>query len=158
LSETPPLDSTKKKRGDSEWGTAADGFKALRTDYHYWTERLTSVSFQIWLALVAANWAVFGSVDHIINNVSSKFSIFVVTTGVAADVVCAWRMGELHRREIDKANADLSTWERRWKDGWNNPKERWPFTRNIERTGAGFRVAKVFLMALAWALFGFALL
>ena len=141
-----------------EWNNAADGIKMLRKEYHYWTERLTAVSFQLWLSLIAANWAVFGSVDHIINNLWSKGSIFFVTLGVVVDVVGAWQLGELHRAEIDEANAHPDTWKKRFDKGWGNPDERWPFTKGIEDTAKVFRYMKLTAMVVAWVLFFVALL
>jgi hypothetical protein len=48
-------------------------------DYHlYWTAKLTESSFALSLALIGANWAVFGSVDKVRNNIWAELSIAAV--------------------------------------------------------------------------------
>jgi hypothetical protein len=64
--------------------SSADGLKAIREDYLYWTGKLTDSSFQLSLGIVAANWAAFGSVQKILSNIWAKTSlgIVIVTLGV----------------------------------------------------------------------------
>src|SRR5947209_1299855 len=45
-----------------------EALKAVREDYLYWTEKLTDTSLQLSYAVIAANWAVFGSVDKLLSN------------------------------------------------------------------------------------------
>jgi len=43
------------------YASASDGLKQVRDDFLYWTGRLTDSSFQLSFALIAGNWAAFGS-------------------------------------------------------------------------------------------------
>lgn len=52
-----------------------DALKAVREDYLYWTGKLTDTSWQLSYAIIAANWAVFGSVDKLLGNLWSKLSV-----------------------------------------------------------------------------------
>jgi hypothetical protein len=55
-----------------------DALKAVREDYLYWTGKLTDTSWQLSYAIIAANWAVFGSVDKLLGNLWSKLSVSLV--------------------------------------------------------------------------------
>ena len=48
---------------------------AVKESYDYWTGKLTESSFALSLAVIGANWAVFGSVDRVLNNIWSELSI-----------------------------------------------------------------------------------
>lgn len=70
-SSSPPVTSQAQ---DSEarqvaLSGAKEGLADVRTDFFYWTGKLTDSSFQLSLALIGANWAAFGSFAKIVNNI-----------------------------------------------------------------------------------------
>jgi hypothetical protein len=60
------------------YGNPQEALKSIRDDYFYWTSKLTESSFVLSLALIGANWAVFGSVDKVRNNIWAELSIAAV--------------------------------------------------------------------------------
>jgi hypothetical protein len=131
--------------------------KAVREDYLYWTGKLTETSLQLAYAVLAANWAVFGSVDKILTNFWSKLSVALVVVGLGLIVAGAKWMGELHQKRIDYAESDPSRWKAEYTEA-SGKRDPWPFTSVIERVGRVTREAKTWLPLLAGVLFLIALL
>jgi hypothetical protein len=131
---------------------ASDGLKAVREDYHYWTEMLTKRSLELSVALIAANWAVFGSVERVLQNAWSKLSIIVLILGVAIGLFGAWRMGEMHRLLWTKAENDPEWWQREYEAAAGTNKT-WPFTSQIESFGDTLRKIKLAAPLLGGLLF-----
>lgn len=129
----------------------------VRKDYLYWTEKLTDSSFALSLAVIGANWAVFGAVNKIINNVYSQISIALVLFGLGISVVGARHMGELHRKRIEYAEANPKQWEKEFKETLGK-KDPWPFTRRIEIEGYILRIFKTWCPVFGGILFLMALL
>jgi hypothetical protein len=126
--------------------SASDALKAVRDDYLYWTGRLTDTSLQLAFAVIAANWAVFGS--QIFAKFWSKLSVGLVIVSLVFGLAGAKWMGELHRKRIEYAETDPSRWQAEFRDtaGKFNP---WPFTRKIEWVGRRMRSAKTWLPLIA---------
>lgn len=74
----PWLQPPEKPQGSGLYTTSSDAPKAVRDDYHYWTGKLTDSSFQLSLAVIAANWPVFSSASGILCNWWAKLSIALV--------------------------------------------------------------------------------
>ena len=136
--------------------TSDEALKAVREDDLYWTGKLTETSLQLSYAVIAANWAVFGSVDKLMGNRWAKISVVLVVIGLALSVAGAKWMGELHRGRIDHAETDRARWNVEFKltAGKRDP---WPFTAGIERLGRGMREAKTWLPLAAGVSFLMAL-
>jgi len=134
-----------------------DGIEAIRKGYSYWTEKLTDTSLQLSFAVIAANWAVFGSVNAIRQNAWSEASIALVLAGLGLSVVCAWWLGELCRKQLRHALDDSVHWQSEFEVSTQvgNP---WPFTHWIQNLGLVMRVAKTVLPLLAGVLFIVALI
>jgi hypothetical protein len=126
--------------------------KAVRERYYYWTERLTDGSFQLSLAVLAANWAVYGDVAKIMDSIWAKGSVCLVIMSVAVNLLGAKRMGEMHRLRIEYASEDVARWESDCASalGRNDP---WPFTQDIDKLGRCLRRYKTWLPLAAGASF-----
>lgn len=135
----------------------ADALKAVREDYLYWTGNLTDTSLQLSYAVLAANWAVFGSVNGILESFWSKLSVALVVVALGLSVWGAKWMGELHRQRIDYAEADAPRWKTEFSEtaGKRDP---WPFTSKIESLGRLTRNAKTWFPLGAGVSFIIALL
>jgi hypothetical protein len=131
--------------------------RAVLDAYQYWTGKLTDTSLQLSFALIAANWAAFGSVDGILKNFWSVVSLSLVLFSLGISVAGAKRMGELHCRQAKYSEADPTRWSEEFKKtrGRTDP---WPFTKEIERLGRGMREAKTWLPIAAGIAFILALL
>jgi hypothetical protein len=145
-----PLESASRRA--TLYVDSSEGLKAVKEDFLYWTGRLTDSSFQLSLALIAANWAVFGSVAKILNNVWAKSSLGLVIISLAFNLVGAKWMADLHRRRINYAAEDPERWERDCSAAFGRL-DPWPFTKGIDRLGGCLRAIKTWLPLLAGVLF-----
>ena len=141
---------------DALYQSPNEALKALREEYQYWTGRLTDTSLQLSYAVIAANWAVFGSVDKILNNRWSQISIGLVVAALLLSVFGAKWMGELHRKQIDRAESNLEIWNSEFKQNAGK-RVPWPFTSQIESLGRISREVRVWLPLLAGIAFLIAL-
>lgn len=144
-------------RSGALYSNSGEGLKAVREDYHYWTGKLTESSFQLSLAVIAANWAVFGSVQRILDSCWAKSSLFLVIVNLAFSLLGAKWMGELHRERVDYAAEDLKRWEQECAAALGR-RDPWPFTKKIERLGRILREVRTWLPLVAGAAFLVALL
>jgi hypothetical protein len=137
--------------------TAHGALGAIREDFHYWTGRLTDTSLQLSYAVIAANWAVFGSVERIGNEPLAKLSVACVVVSLGLNVLGTKAMSELLRVRVEYAEGNPERWtdEFRRAGGCTDP---WPYTSRIERLGRGLRELKTWLPILAGVLFFLALL
>jgi hypothetical protein len=138
------------------YGSPNKALEAVREDYLYWSGRLTDTSLQLSYAVIAANWAVFGSVDGILKSFWSKLSVALVIVGLGLSLAGAKWMSELHRKRIDYA-ANAPRWAGEFRDN-TGKRSAWPFTSQIETLGRIFREAKTWLSLAAGLSFLVALL
>lgn len=139
-------------RNSALYSSSTDGLKAVREDFLYWTGKLTESSFELSLALIAANWAVFGSVQRILNSVWAKSSLFLVILSLALNLVGARWMSELHGSRIEYAAENPTRWEKECAAAFGKVAP-WPFTKTIERVGFVMRATKTWLPLIAGSLF-----
>lgn len=156
LPEKPLLQAPTGRTG-ALYGSASEGLKSVQDDYLYWTGKLTDSSFQLSFAVIAANWAVFGSVQGILNNLWAKGSLFLVLVSLALGLLGAKLMGELHRKRVEYAEQDLQRWNEEYAAALVR-RSPWPFTKAIERLGRSMRELKAWLPLAAGIAFLVALL
>jgi hypothetical protein len=146
-----------KGLGSTLYSNSSQALNKVQEDFLYWTEKLTDNSFNLSLAVIGANWAVFGTVDKVMQNLYARASIAIVLIGLGINLIGTKLMSEQHRARVEYAEADPARWEREFKEthGRNDP---WPYTKKIETLGRRLRFAKTWLPILGGALFLFALL
>jgi hypothetical protein len=140
----PPARLTAPSPTGYVYETPSEALKKVIEGYHYWTEKLTDTSLQLSIAIIAANWAAFSSVNRILTSFWSKLSVGLVVVAVGFGLVGAKWMGELHRKRIDYAAANPSRWQAEFKDSAEKS-DRWPFTRRIVWLGRAMRWVKTWL-------------
>jgi len=108
------------------------------------------------LAVIGANWAVFGSVDKVLNNIFSEISIAAVISSLAFSLVGNGWLGWLLRKRVAYAEQNPPRWQREFDEdtGKSTP---WPFTHAIERSAMVLPAAKIFLPVIGGAFFLIAL-
>jgi hypothetical protein len=133
-----------------------DALKTLQEGYLYWTGRLTESSFALSLAVIGANWAVFGSVDRVLNNCWSEVSIAAIILSLVLNLFGNWKLGGMLRKQIAYAEKNPKRWEAEFKEasGISSP---WPSTWKIDRSAIVLRWLRTFLPALGGACFLIAL-
>lgn len=142
-SSLAPTDLGKRSRA-LLYADPPEAAKAVHKDYLYWTGKLTDSSFELSVLIIAANWAVFGSIERVLNNCWAKSSISLVMLGLGINLAGAWYMAELHRKAFDHAEASPKRWRQEFNtySGSSNP---WPFTKDIESLGRTLRKYKTLL-------------
>ncbi|MBP6876226.1 MAG: hypothetical protein KBD56_09160 [Candidatus Eisenbacteria bacterium] len=145
--------ATPSRPATSLYAQPADGLRAVRDDYHYWTGKLTETSWQFCFALIGANWAVFGSVRGILDNFFSKSSLFLVVLSLLVGLLGAKVMSECHRTRADYAAADPKRWQEECNASFGRKSDPWPFTKAIENIGRIMREAKTWLPIAGGVLF-----
>jgi hypothetical protein len=133
-----------------------EAVRSVNDGYSYWTGKLTEASFALSLAVIGANWAVFGSVDRILGNWLAEFSIAAAILNLAISLIGSERLGELLRRRINYAEENHPRWQNEFNQsvGQATP---WPFTQTIDDVAKVSRYAKVALPIIGGVLFGIAL-
>ncbi len=136
--------------------TPRAALQSIREDYSYWTGKLTESSFALSLAVIGANWAVFGSVDKIRNNIWAELSIAAVILSLGIGLIGHWLLGGQLRKRILYAEQNGARWQNEFDEnlGKSTP---WPSTERIDHSAALFRFLKTFLPVLGGALFLIAL-
>ena len=138
--------------------SSADGYKKVRDEYEYWTGKLTDTSMQLSYAVIAANWAVFGTANQVLHNRYSKWSIALVLFSLVVNLFGSWLLGELHRSRAVGAETRSVEWKLEWKRYKEHTNPLWPFTRSIIAVATVMRQIKVWFPLAGGGLFLIALL
>ena len=127
--------------------------QTVRDDYLYWTQRLTDGHIQLSVGLIGANWAVFNSINGILNNNWSAASVAVVIVSLVVNLLGIRRMAELHRARIAYAESDPSQWQREFEESLQQKATAWPFTPQIEHLARILRECRTWLPVVSGMLF-----
>lgn len=130
---------------------AAEALSTLGADYTYWSQRLTDSSWQMCLAVIAGNWAYYGSIEAIMSSWWAEASLAVIFVSLAISLVFSFIMSEVHRSAFYRAEGDWKAWQQRFESYCNSDEIRDPFpaTKIIDRIGFFTRIAKAFLPVIA---------
>ena len=137
--ELPPEDPQVRRYSDP-----AKGLEQLESSYNYWSEKITDLSFQCCIALIAANWAVHSDSHMLLGNIWALLSVGLSLLTVLLSLVGALVMSFLHKCRFDDAETDRGKWRSEWESSERIP-SRWPYSDAIETTGLVLRLVKVVL-------------
>jgi hypothetical protein len=118
--------------------------RAVQADYLYWSGRLTDTSFQLSIALIGANWAVFSTTRDVLANPWARASIAAVVLSLGISLFGAKVMSELHRERLLYAENDPLRWRGEFDESHGRAVP-WPFTSDIESLGYLLRWCKTWL-------------
>jgi hypothetical protein len=121
--------------------------KAVRDDYQYWTGKLTETSFQLSLAVIAANWAVFAKTETILQNWWALLSIGAVLITLGLNLLGARILGGLLRGRIRYAEKNAIRWDREFNES-NSGANHFPYTKSIDNIAVVLRELKAWLPLL----------
>jgi hypothetical protein len=131
------------------YASPAEALKKVCSEYEYWSGRLTEGTLQMSYAVIAADWAVFGSINGILDNFWAKMSLLMVIFGLAANLIGAWFLSEALRKRVEYGEADSPRWNREFTQ-YRESACAWPFTDPIQKVGGKMRLIKA-TFALAGA-------
>ncbi len=133
-----------------------EALKSILDGYNYWTSKLTESSFALSLAVIGANWAVFGSVDKILNNICAEISIAAVISNLVISLLGSGWLGLLLRRRIAYAEENVPRWEKQFDDN-KGKSTYWPSSRTIDWSAFALQAAKILLPVIGGVFFLIAL-
>jgi hypothetical protein len=136
--------------------TPRDALKSIRDDFSYWTGKVTETSFALSLAVIGANWAVFGSVNKLLNNIWAELSIAAVILSLGISLIGYWYLGGQLRERIAYAEQDAARWRDEFTENAGKATA-WPSTERIDSLAARFRFLRTFLPVIGGAFFLIAL-
>jgi hypothetical protein len=136
------------------YSSPEEAVRSLKDDYFYWTGKLTESSFALSLAVIGANWAVFGTVDKILTNIWAELSIAAVILSLIVSLIGSGWLGRLLRQRIKYAEKDQMRWQKQYENA--DKSKHWPSTKKIDSWAGTFRVAKILLPVTGGVFFLFA--
>ena len=151
-----PTGSAQGQPLTSLYSTPEAALSSIRDDYLYFTGKLTESSFALSLAVIGANWAVFGSVDKVLNNIWAELSIAAVVLSLVISLIGNGCLGRLLHQRIEYAEQDPRRWRKEFNEIAGTSKY-WPSTKRIDDWARFFRFAKILLPVIGGALFLIAL-
>lgn len=147
--------STEKPIGGL-YESAIKASQAVKERYEYWTGQLTGTSFQLSVALIAANWAVFGSSDKILRNWWAAASLLIVLAGLGISLWLTRSIGEALRDRVRYAESDPTRWETEFHET-RGKAEPWPYDARIDALARCLRWLKLWAPVAAGALLAIAI-
>ena len=132
--------------------TSEEALRAVGAEFSHWSEKLTDTSFQLSVALIAANWTVFGSVNRVLENSWAKASLSLVVLSLGISLLGAKWMSEAHRKCYEYAEGNLEQWAAEFRESIGK-RVAWPYTENIEFIGRVLRECKTWLPVGSGTLF-----
>lgn len=150
--------SNELQRNDEGWlyETPAAALKAVHERFYYWSSKLTDSSYTLSLAVIGANWAVFGSLDKILQNAWSQWSVATVILALGVNLLGIKWLSEAHAEQVRYGESHHEEWSKRFKET-AGADDFWPYTRSIAVTARRLRSARTWLPLLGGALFLIAL-
>ena len=147
-----PVASTQLQLATGLYDSPQAALQSIRDDYFYWTSKLTESSFALSLAVIGANWAVFGSADKVLNNICAEISIALVISSLVISLIANGWLGRLLRQRVDYAEGNMTRWQKEFNENAGQSTH-WPSTKTIDNSAKFFRLAKIFLPVFGGAFF-----
>ncbi len=132
----------------------AEGLRALQADYLRWTSRITDISFQCCLALIAANWALHSGKGELLKNAWATWSVSLALGAVLLSLLGAFVLATGTYNAFYEASKDPGNWRSRWDPSERIPSE-WPYTSGLIKTALFFTHLKVWVPIISGACFVF---
>lgn len=138
------------------YSSPAEATKKIGGWYSSWSKTLSDRSIQFSYALIAANWIVFGTTKHVLDNTFSLVSIGVAILSLGLDLFVSYVITTLLRRRFYYAEE----FPKRWKDEFVESQGTaccWPSTRAIDGLASFLRFSRVALPIVAGLFFCYAI-
>lgn len=116
--------------------------KEIYTGFNDWSGTLASNSRQVAYALIAANWAVYGNADDILENTWARVSIAVVVVFLGINLICTGWMTRLYKLQCKYSDEDKLRWAQEYKVAEPGPSP-WPYTNRIHALGGFMRILNI---------------
>jgi hypothetical protein len=134
------------------FNSPGDGAKELQEGFNAWCSILTKHSIEATLAIIAANWAVYGNTEVILDNIWSKWSLIVAVTFLGLNLVGTGWMTFLYNKHRRYADENKIRWKNLYEEA-DNKTTPWPYTHLIQAVGSISRFLKVIMPFMATTFF-----
>ncbi len=148
--------SHKRKSSDNissrRFKTAGDAADELYKGFNDWSSSIASHGMQAAYSIIAANWAVYGGANGIMESPYAKNSMAIIVTFIGLNLLFTGWMTFLYTERNKYANDDKERWDKEFRkeiDGSSS----WPYTKFIENLGAFMRFLKVGAPVIAGSVF-----
>jgi hypothetical protein len=136
---------------------SGEACKEVHEGFNAWSSGAPSFGRQMAYAIIAANWAVHATGDHlatsILSNHWAKCSMIVTLCYLGVNLILAWFMGILYDRRVTYTETDKDRWEREFNAYQTASAESsWPYTMLIEMLGKLYRFINMFFPLLGGVL------
>lgn len=118
--------------------------REVRESYTYWSSQLTSSSFQLCIALIAANWAAFGSAAALRGNSWASASLIVVLVCLGLSLLGTARMANVLYESVGSAEKDRDSWAREF-IATAKKDDPWPYSREAITLAQNLRWVKTWM-------------
>jgi len=136
------------KSQNYRYKNAGEALKQLQTDYNDWSAMLTSHSLQVAYAVIAANWAVHGNAQNILNNFWSTWSLTFVFIFLVINLVITRLIAYLLLKQYEYAEENGQRWEKEYTASISKQIP-WPYTTNMGKISKALRSIKLFFPLIA---------
>jgi hypothetical protein len=135
----------------TRFGSASDATKELHEQFNDWSAAIPKYGQQVALALIAANWAIYGSRAAILSNPFSKWSIAVAVLYLGVNLAgVSWMTRQFSKRKL-YADEDVARWKREY-EASIGVETNWPYTAYIDGFGGFMRCVHTFAPLASGAL------
>jgi len=121
---------------------AGEAVKELYDGFNDWSATVSSYGIQMAYAVIAANWAVYGGAQAILENPWAKFSVAIVISFLGLNLFCTWLMTMCYAQRCSYADKDKTRWSKEFENEYTSSSA-WPYTKFIEKLGDFIRLLKV---------------
>jgi hypothetical protein len=131
---------------------AGDATKELFEGFNDWSGAVSTYGIQTAYAVIAANWAVYGNAQTILNNPWAKASMAIIIGFLGVNLLCIGLMTWLYGKRCTYANENNKRWQEEY-ERENRRSSSWPYTTFIERLGDFMRLLKVWAPVIGGVIF-----
>ena len=131
---------------------SGEASKELFNGFKDWCSALATYSLQTAYAIIAANWAVHGVTNTILNNLFAKLSIGTIIGFLGLNLLCTGWMALLYQNRSDYTDEDRERWENEFKEAAKKPSP-WPYTKLIQGLGLSLRILRTLTPIIAGLFF-----
>ena len=141
------LDKMNDSIGPNKFKNAGDALKDVQKAFNDWSSILTSHSIQIAFAIIAANWAVHGRADAILENSWSRWSMGIAICFLGINLLSTNCMAWLLYKRSIYAEADWNRWEKEYEADLKDTSKNmyWPYDKSIQIFGEILRELKCWM-------------
>ena len=141
----------KDKAKATRFKSAGEADEELFVGFNAWSAGVSTYGVQTSYAIIAANWAVYGSADKILSNKLAVLSMIIIILFLGINLLCIGWVTKLYEDRCYYANDNKDRWKEEYDNRENLPA--WPYTIFMERLGDFKHLLNIFAPVVAGVIF-----